>query len=824
VNLDSARQSKIEAKCSDRRSPVPSGQDEKKARFGKATTNPNSQNLTKRGIFVFFLFFFCFPNASFAFFSVEEMTLEEKVGQILLVHVNGEEANDEAALLVQNIHVGGFIYYNWANGLTSPSQVFHLSRGLQKLAEQSRLPIPLFIAIDQEGGLIARLEKGFTVFPGNKALAQTENLQLAEECAFIMGQELSAVGINFNLSPVVDINSNPRNPVIGIRSFGETPQVVFSFAKNVLNGHKKAGIISCLKHFPGHGDIAVDSHEDLPLVKKTKEQLKKHELVPFTQLASEADAVMTAHLMIPALDAQRCATLSKTILTLLKEEMGFKGVIISDSLVMEGLLKNCSSIEEAAIEAFNAGCDIVMLGGKQLIGAHQNLELKVNDIQNIHRVLIQAVKNGRISEEKLNQSVQKILELKNRVLLSHTQLSEDEAMQRINTFEHQQLAKKIAVKALRFQNEQSPFLPILKYSHLMICAPALMQSLITQTHFPHLGSTNTFFFFEGFNPSKEEMITAQESSKPADILIFFSYNAWKNPSQISLIRSLLQTNKPFILICLRDPLDADLCGDADVTITSFSPSLVSIQATCDFLENNTFSIPSEIAHQIGEKIWKNECKGSFEGLTHWNQGEGFASMGIGHFIWYQKGQKEHFEETFPDLLIFLENKGKAPPHWLKSHQGCPWKSKEEFYHDFQSPDMQSLRKFLFDTKDLQAIFIAKRLEQSLPLMIKNLTKEEKVRILSLFYRLAEDPKGLYALLDYSNFKGLGTSPTETYQGQGWGLLQVLQTIPASSQHPLYDFVAGAKKILAQRVHLSPPERYEQQWLQGWINRVVSYLN
>lgn len=237
----------------------------------------------------------------------------------------------------------------------------------------------------------------------------------------------------------------------------------------------------------------------------------------------------------------------------------------------------------------------------------------------------------------------------------------------------------------------------------------------------------------------------------------------------------------------------------------------------------SLSVSAEDANKISERIWKNECKGTVEGLTHWNQGESFASVGIGHFIWYSAECKERFQETFPDLLAFLQKQGAILPSWLKTSSPCPWNSREEFYADANSPRMKSLRQFLFDTRSLQAVFMANRLEDTLPLLIESCSSEGKEQIQALFSQLAKDPRGLYALLDYLNFKGSGLSLKESYQGKGWGLLQVLQHIPASSKQPLVDFVEAAKFVLKQRVQNSPPDRNEGKWLNGWLNRLDTYL-
>jgi beta-N-acetylhexosaminidase len=512
----------------------------------------------------------------FASYSLSTLSLEEKVGQILIAHFNGETLNNNAKTLIENIHVGGIVYYNWANGLTSPEQVRKLSSDLQSLSK-----IPLFISTDQEGGLIARLTTGFTIFPGNKALGITKSLSLAEDCAFAIGQELNNVGINMNFAPVVDINNNPRNPVIGIRSFSDSAEIVTAFGKSTLKGYHKTNTITSLKHFPGHGDVDIDSHESLPIIKKTKEELQLNEFFPFSALAAEADTIMTAHVMIPSLDPIYCATLSKTILTILREEIGFKGIILSDSLIMEGLLKNGSSIEELAIQAFNAGCDMLILGGKQLIGTRINYELTINDVKKIHQSLIQAVKSGHISEKKLDESVERILTLK----AKHSLLPSNNN-QTMHSDEHHELAKKIATLALRVHKNTSSSLCSISDYNLAIFASELTRDSIENTSLLTLGKNSTSLFFKSISPTEEEIKAAYALTEKSDLLLFCSYNAWQNPSQTALIESLLKMKKPFILLALRDPLDTELFPKATLTIATFSPTVPSIQAAYDYLKTS----------------------------------------------------------------------------------------------------------------------------------------------------------------------------------------------------------------------------------------------
>ncbi len=370
------------------------------------------------------------------------MTIEEKVGQLLMVQFYGEEINEDAVILLQKAHIGGVIYYPWANGLHNPHQVQALSNSLQALAKKY-IGVPLFIAIDQEGGIVTRLKSGFTVFPGNKILGMTKSPALAELCAFAMGEEMRAVGINLNLAPVIDIGSP--------RSYSNVPEEVVEFAHSALKGYKRSRIITSLKHFPGQGDVTIDPHEDLPILSKTKEEMDKSELFPFLKLADQSEMMMTSHLLALSLDAQNCATLSKKILqTCLRKEIGFKGVIISDSMVMDAVLKNTSSVAESTIQAFEAGCDILLLGGKLLIGSRVGFELSVNDALNIHGALVDAVQTGRISEERLDSSVDKILKIKTDYTLFNWSFpSAQDISLNVKTQAHQELSQKIAFIALK---------------------------------------------------------------------------------------------------------------------------------------------------------------------------------------------------------------------------------------------------------------------------------------------------------------------------------------------------------------------------------------
>jgi hypothetical protein len=229
--------------------------------------------------------------------------------------------------------------------------------------------------------------------------------------------------------------------------------------------------------------------------------------------------------------------------------------------------------------------------------------------------------------------------------------------------------------------------------------------------------------------------------------------------------------------------------------------------------------------RIGKKVWQNECNGTIAGLTSWNAGEDFASLGIGHFIWYPKDRRGPFEESFPKLVSFISKRGGKLPALLlgTGEKPCPWNSRTEFLRAQYSTEMNQLRSFLADTIDLQAEFLLARLESALPKMLAEAMPSDRANVKEQFQRMTKTPQGCYALIDYVNFKGEGVLHTERYQGQGWGLLQVLEAMHGTSASAAVDeFARAAKTVLTRRVQNSPTERHESRWLAGWIRRVNRY--
>jgi hypothetical protein len=226
---------------------------------------------------------------------------------------------------------------------------------------------------------------------------------------------------------------------------------------------------------------------------------------------------------------------------------------------------------------------------------------------------------------------------------------------------------------------------------------------------------------------------------------------------------------------------------------------------------------------LGMKIWQNECAGTLDGLTTWNTGEEFPSLGIGHFIWYPAGFNGRFNETWPQFIAFAKQQGATPPAVaLEKHS--PWNTKAEFQRDFDGPRLTSLRKWLAANVTLQTDFIIARSRAALPKILAAAPASERKRIEANYHKVGTTPQGTYALIDYVNFKGEGTKIEERYQGRGWGMLQVLGEMKDAPAGPAAasEFAAAAKRVLSRRIANSPPERGEKRWELGWHNRCATY--
>ena len=322
------------------------------------------------------------------------MTLQKKVGRLLIAGFKGVTMSTEIKNLIHKYHIGGVILFG--RNIGTPSEILALTKSLQKEAKTAGYTSPLLICIDQENGVVRRLGEGTTIIPGAMLLGATYEPKHARNAGVLTGKELKALGINWNLAPVVDINNNPKNPVIGVRSFGETALGVTEMAKNSMLGMQEAGVMTTLKHFPGHGDTSVDSHLDLPVIGHDLKRLHEVELVPFKEcIAAGADAIMSAHVYFPALEkeANTPATLSRSVITgLLREELGFDGVVTTDCMEMDAIANGIGTVN-GCVKAIEAGVDLVMVS--HIHPLQEQAVLKI----------VEAVESGKIAEQQIDQSI-----------------------------------------------------------------------------------------------------------------------------------------------------------------------------------------------------------------------------------------------------------------------------------------------------------------------------------------------------------------------------------------------------------------------------------
>ncbi|GGA39093.1 beta-N-acetylhexosaminidase [Psychrobacillus lasiicapitis] len=327
---------------------------------------------------------------------IDEMTLREKIGQMIFAGVKGTGLSEETKQLVSTDKVGGLIFFK--NNLKDVQGAVALLNAIKKESEDEKFP--LFLGVDQEGGRISRLP-GLSKLPTNKDIGKLNNPSYSYKIGTHLGEELNAFGFNLDFAPVLDVNSNPENPVIGDRSFGNNVDIVSELGVQTMKGIQSQNIISVVKHFPGHGDTDVDSHLELPIIEKSLEDLQKLELIPFKRAMEEgADVIMVAHILMPKLDPGFPSSLSYEIITtLLREQLHFEGVIMTDDMTMNAITHNYE-IGEAAVRAVTAGNDIVLIAHD-----YKNVLKAINAIE-------ESVKDGEISEERINESVHRILALK----------------------------------------------------------------------------------------------------------------------------------------------------------------------------------------------------------------------------------------------------------------------------------------------------------------------------------------------------------------------------------------------------------------------------
>jgi beta-N-acetylhexosaminidase len=510
------------------------------------------------------------------------MTLARKVGQVMMIGFDGTTLAPEPRAAVTDLHVGGVVLFE--RNVSSPEGLFRLISELQALALANGDP-PLLIAIDQEGGRVARLREasGFTEFPSAMAVAATGDPDNARRMARAVALELVAVGINVNLAPDLDVNNNPDNPVIGIRSFGSDPATVAAFGSAFAEGLLAKGVLAVGKHFPGHGDVSVDSHIALPSVPHERARLESTELVPFRAtmacpvrrpvvVAGErwgGDAIpgiMAAHITFPAIDLAPglAATLSPTVLTgLLRDEMGYEGLIFTDSLDMGALAQSGYPAPVAAAAALAAGADVLLFNhGHEL---HRQAQALI-----LHRI-----EHGQLPTSRLDAAVRRVLIAKSRFALPRGAGQERELKARVGTVEHKAWARQIAGQAITLLRDNACLLPLASDAGLLVVEPPDAAGLGQA-----LGATT--FPIEA-NPTGAQIRIAIGMAAGGRTVVVATTNARQNACQAQLVQALLAAQARLVVVAASGPYDPMAFPSAPTYLASYGANPPLREALVDVL-------------------------------------------------------------------------------------------------------------------------------------------------------------------------------------------------------------------------------------------------
>ena len=527
---------------------------------------------------------------------ISEMTVEEKLTQMMIVALRSDGANADTATgidedyadLLQKHDFGGIILF--AGNITDPAQTVTLIRDCQDAAISSAHGIPMFICVDQEGGAVNRVGFG-TTGSGNMALAATGDPALAQESARMMGDEIYALGFNMDFAPVSDVNSNPANPVIGVRSFSDDPQIAADYVTSFIKGLDASNISAALKHFPGHGNVGEDSHTHLPCSDFDLEEIKNCDLIPFQAgIDAGADMIMTAHIQFPKIEKETYvsiedgeevnlpATLSRTIITgLLREQMGYDGIVITDSMEMDAIAAHFDPID-AAVLAINAGVDILLCPADLYKSQDTNT---FESFETYLAALAARVEAGDIKEEELDDSVYRILSLKKEkgIVKDAAQVSVEEQIAQaeasVGTAANHAREWEIAQAGMTLLKNEDHALPLDGGASALILYPSETRQPSVEYAVSRLGreglldpSKVTSICYADLAADDAELAGALEQSEK---LIVLSQSTDRNEAAAEAIEQFHEDGKQVVLLCLNLPYDAACYEEADAVLCAYQP-------------------------------------------------------------------------------------------------------------------------------------------------------------------------------------------------------------------------------------------------------------
>ncbi len=499
------------------------------------------------------------------------MTLAQRVGQLFMVSVQGIDLPGNAQRFIQQAAPGGVVLFESNTG--RPATMAYLTNALQAAAVAAGVPT-LFIAIDHEGGLVTRLnaEDGFTVFPTGQLVAATGDPANAAAVGRAMAEELLGVGINMNLAPVADVETDHANALIARRAFGSDPETVGRMVAAFVQGAQEAGLVAVAKHFPGHGATTQDSHTDLPTLDFDLARLYETELIPF-QSAIDADvgAIMAAHIWFPRLEPVegRPASLSYPILTgLLREEMGYQGLIMTDALEMDAI-DGHFSYSEAARLAVEAGADLIAFGGN----------VALEDQQAAIDAVIQAVERGDIPKARIDASVRRILETKARFnLLNGSPIDPASVTGRMNQEAHRRLVADLFPQAITLVKDEDAHLPLdpARRNLLVYLTWYGEAALRCRREMPTLRLVSV-----SYTPDEDDRARAVEAAQWADTIVVMTNDAITVPEQAALVTALPPGRT--VVVAMRSPYDLLSFPDVSGYVAVYAPLVEALPAVCDLL-------------------------------------------------------------------------------------------------------------------------------------------------------------------------------------------------------------------------------------------------
>lgn len=466
------------------------------------------------------------------------MTVTEKIGQRLVGGFPGTEMSEEFIRLVREYKIGNVILFQ--HNVESNDQLLRLCRSIRELITRETGHRP-FITIDQEGGGVTRLPREAVNVPGAMALAATGDPENARRAALLTARELRAFGIDFNLAPSVDVNCNPDNPIIGVRSFGDTPEQVSRYALAALRGYQEGGVLCSAKHFPGHGDTAMDTHVSLPCIDKSLEELEAMELRPFQALIDAGcPAVMTTHILFPRLEPDGLpATMSRRIITgLLKERMGFGGLVVSDCMEMDAIARYYGSAK-GAVKAMAAGVDLVFISHTAAVLEEAALAARA------------AAESGQLSPAELDASVEKILSCKDRVsgVPSGTP-GRPEAMAEAAALRRASIT--LVRGSIPALGDRPFFCGCADYRAGLVSNRESGEAAFGPFMAARLGGRG---LVTAKDPGPEEIREAAEAARGSSSIFVSTYNGHLFPGQMALVRALGALGVPMAVAALRNPYD-----------------------------------------------------------------------------------------------------------------------------------------------------------------------------------------------------------------------------------------------------------------------------